>query len=60
MALLIPVFQLSNVVVDTARTGRDLLERGNLSRRVTMIPLDKVAGRDMDARKLRRAKDLVQ
>lgn len=50
---------LANVVVDSAKIGRELLERGNLARRVTMIPLDKVEGRDLDSRKLQRARTLV-
>ncbi|MFH4975124.1 hypothetical protein AB6A40_001833 [Gnathostoma spinigerum] len=50
---------LSNVVVQNAETGRELISRGNLSRRVTMIPLDKIEGRVADNRKLERAKYLV-
>ncbi|GEQ69197.1 hypothetical protein JCM33374_g2868 [Metschnikowia sp. JCM 33374] len=34
--------RLYNVVVDTADTASALLERGNLRRRVTIIPLDKI------------------
>ncbi|KAH3675675.1 hypothetical protein WICMUC_002592 [Wickerhamomyces mucosus] len=35
--------RLYNVVVDNEKTGADLLERGQLRRRVTIIPLNKIA-----------------
>lgn len=35
--------RLYNVVVDTAETGTQLLERGRLKKRVTIIPLNKIA-----------------
>jgi structural maintenance of chromosome 2 len=35
--------RLYNVVVDTAATGTQLLQNGNLKKRVTIIPLDKIA-----------------
>jgi structural maintenance of chromosome 2 len=33
---------LYNVVVDTESTGEQLLQNGNLRRRVTIIPLNKI------------------
>uniref|UniRef100_A0A0N5AQ25 Structural maintenance of chromosomes protein n=1 Tax=Syphacia muris TaxID=451379 RepID=A0A0N5AQ25_9BILA len=50
---------LSYVIVDSARTAKELLEHGQLNRRVTMVPLDKVQGREIDRRKLQRAVALV-
>ena len=35
--------RLYNVVVDTADTGTQLLQKGKLKKRVTIIPLDKIA-----------------
>jgi structural maintenance of chromosome 2 len=35
--------RLYNVVVDSANTGTQLLENGKLRRRVTIVPLDKIA-----------------
>jgi structural maintenance of chromosome 2 len=37
--------KLYQVVVDSANTGKALLERGQLQKRVTIVPLDKVDGR---------------
>eukprot|EP00968_Pinguiococcus_pyrenoidosus_P020950 scaffold2618_cov240-Pinguiococcus_pyrenoidosus.AAC.13 len=37
--------KLYQVVVDTAQTAQALLQRGQLKRRVTIIPLDKINGR---------------
>lgn len=37
--------KLTNVVVDTDETGKQLLERGKLVRRVTLIPLNTIKGR---------------
>lgn len=34
--------KLFNVVVDTENTGKQLLQNGNLQRRVTIIPLNKI------------------
>lgn len=34
--------KLYNVVVDTESTGKQLLQHGNLRRRVTIIPLNKI------------------
>ena len=35
--------RLYNVVVDTAETGTQLLQKGNLKKRVTIIPLNKIS-----------------
>lgn len=37
--------KLFNVIVDEAITGKALLDRGKLRRRVTIVPLDKIASR---------------
>lgn len=34
--------KLYNVVVDTENTGKQLLQNGNLQRRVTIVPLNKI------------------
>lgn len=39
--------RLYNVVVDNANTASALLERGQLKRRVTIIPLDKISARSI-------------
>lgn len=39
--------RLYNVVVDNANTASALLERGQLKRRVTIIPLDKISSRSI-------------
>lgn len=49
--------RLYNVVVDNANTASALLERGNLKRRVTIIPLDKINGRSVPNDKVLYAKD---
>ena len=46
-------------MVDTEQTGKKLLTHGQLKRRVTIIPLNKVAGRTIEADKIRRAEQLV-
>lgn len=40
--------RLYNVVVDTANVASDLLNRGKLRRRVTMLPLDKITSRTIN------------
>ena len=47
--------KLYQVVVDDAATGKALLERGKLRRRVTLVPLDKVRASRIDAGRLDRA-----
>ncbi|XP_068966367.1 structural maintenance of chromosomes protein 2 [Bombus flavifrons] len=40
--------KLYNVIVDTETTSKKILQHGQLQRRVTIIPLNKVNGRPMD------------
>ncbi|KAH7423211.1 hypothetical protein KP509_12G044400 [Ceratopteris richardii] len=42
--------KLYNVVVDSEQTGKMLLERGNLKRRITMIPLNKIESNTISTR----------
>ena len=50
---------LFNVVVKDEQTGKALLERGQLRERRTIVPLDRIQGREPDRRALRRAQDIV-
>lgn len=50
--------KLYNVVVDTDDVGAQLLEKGQLRRRVTIIPLNKVSLRKLDSKVVKFAKDL--
>jgi len=47
--------KLYQVVVDAVETGKLLLSKGKLKRRVTIIPLDKVASRGIPAAKVKAA-----
>lgn len=49
--------RLYNVVVDNSNTASALLERGNLKRRVTIIPLDKISARRVSPDKVQYAAD---
>ncbi|CAN8010491.1 unnamed protein product [Ixodes pacificus] len=51
--------KLFNVVVDTEETGKLLLKSGRLKRRVTIIPLNKIVGRDVEPAVMRKAESLV-
>mmetsp|Transcript_15898 Transcript_15898/g.31167 ORF Transcript_15898/g.31167 Transcript_15898/m.31167 type:complete len:1174 (+) Transcript_15898:40-3561(+) len=51
--------KLFNVVVDNEQTGKALLQNGQLKKRVTIIPLNKIARRSLDPAKVARAKSLV-
>ncbi|XP_056891582.1 structural maintenance of chromosomes protein 2 [Takifugu flavidus] len=51
--------RLYNIVVDTEVTGKKLLERGELQRRYTIIPLNKISARTLDDRVVNTAKSLV-
>ncbi|KAK3089416.1 hypothetical protein FSP39_003470 [Pinctada imbricata] len=51
--------KLYNVVVDTEVTGKKLLQKGELRRRYTIIPLNKISARSISADVVRRAEDLV-
>lgn len=50
----------ASVVIDNDETGKLLLERGNLQRRTTFMPLNKIqAGQPVDDRTIQRAHSLV-
>lgn len=51
--------RLYNVVVDTEVTGKKLLEKGELKRRYTIIPLNKISSRCITPETLRIAQNLV-
>jgi len=51
--------QLYNVVVDTEQVGKKLLEKGELKRRVTFIPLNKIASTTISNDAVKRAESLV-
>lgn len=52
--------KLYQVVVDNEQTGKLLLQRGELRRRVTIIPLSGISHRLLDANQLNRAASLAQ
>ena len=51
--------QLYNVIVDTEVTGKKILQKGELKRRYTFIPLNKISARSIDNQIVRRAEQLV-
>ena len=51
--------RLYNVVVDSAETGTQLLQKGKLKKRVTIIPLNKIAAFKASAEKLSAAKKIA-
>lgn len=53
------IFQLYNVIVDTQETGQKLLEKGQLRRKVTIIPLNKIAARSISNDVAMKAKNIV-
>ncbi|KAL5991401.1 Structural maintenance of chromosomes protein 2-2 [Asimina triloba] len=52
--------KLYNVVVDTENTGKQLLQNGNLQRRVTIIPLNKIQAHVVPKRIQDSAKQMVE
>lgn len=50
--------RLYNVIVDTSEAASQLLERGQLKKRVTIIPLDKISSRVIDDKLVQTAKKL--
>ena len=50
--------KLYNVVIDTEQVGKELLKGGNLQRRCTFIPLNKISARLMDQNTIRAAKQV--
>ncbi|XP_065833920.1 structural maintenance of chromosomes protein 2-like [Oscarella lobularis] len=51
--------KLYNVVVDSEVTGKQLLQKGELKRRYTIIPLNKIAASTIKPQTVQRAKQLV-
>lgn len=51
--------QLFNIVVDTEDTGKQLLDKGRLKKRYTIIPLNKIAAKSISADVIRKAQSLV-
>lgn len=51
--------KLFNVVCDTESTGRELLQKGQLKRRITILPLNKMAARCIDTMTVKKAQELV-
>ncbi|XP_057332971.1 structural maintenance of chromosomes protein 2 [Microplitis mediator] len=51
--------KLYNVIVDTEKTSKALLQRGKLQQRVTIIPLNKISGQRIDDATVKRAEQLV-
>ena len=47
------------MVVDTETIGKKLLQHGDLRRRYTIIPLNKISARAIDDSVVRRAQNLV-
>ena len=54
------VLQLYNVVVDTEETGKQLLQKGGLRRRYTIIPLNKISSHSIPDNTTRKAQSLVR
>ena len=54
------LLQLYNVVVDTEETGKSLLQKGQLKRRYTIIPLNKIVSRTIPHDKEKKAIALVR
>nr|XP_020452789.1 structural maintenance of chromosomes protein 2 [Monopterus albus] len=51
--------RLYNIVVDTEVTGKKLLEKGELQRRYTIIPLNKISAKTLKDKVVNTAKNLV-
>jgi len=51
--------QLYNVVVDTESTGKQLLQKGELRQRITIIPLNKISAYKIPGDVVKRAEGLV-
>ncbi|XP_023127957.2 structural maintenance of chromosomes protein 2 [Amphiprion ocellaris] len=51
--------RLYNIVVDTEVTGKKLLEKGELQRRYTIIPLNKISAKTLNDKVVNTAKSLV-
>lgn len=51
--------RMYNVVVDTEKTASQLLEKGRLRKRVTIIPLNKISARTLNEKTLQLAKQIA-
>ncbi|XP_034059230.1 structural maintenance of chromosomes protein 2 [Gymnodraco acuticeps] len=51
--------RLYNIIVDTEVTGKKLLEKGELQRRYTIIPLNKISAKTLNDKVVNAAKSLV-
>lgn len=51
--------RLYNIIVDDQETAKALLQRGELTRSHTFLPLDRIEGRSLDPNKLKYAQRLV-
>lgn len=51
--------RLYNVVVDNEVTGKKILEKGELKRRYTIIPMNKISSRTLNSNVVQTAKNLV-
>jgi len=51
--------KLFNVIVDTEITGKQLIEKGELKKRITIIPLNKIANRTIPDTVIAAAEELV-
>ena len=51
--------QLFNIVVDTEQTGKELLNKGRLKKRYTIIPLNKIAAKTISSDVIKKAQSLV-
>jgi structural maintenance of chromosome 2 len=47
------------VIVDTETTGKKLLKNGKLKKRVTIIPLNQISNRSIDAKVIEAAEKIV-
>lgn len=52
--------KLTQVVVDNEQTGKLLLQNGQLKKRVTILPLNKLSRRALPAEKIQRAQQIAQ
>lgn len=52
--------RLYQVVVDTEQTGKQLLQKGGLRKRVTILPLNKLQSRCVDPKKVKLAKEVAR
>ncbi|KAM9976714.1 hypothetical protein ACTFIR_010558 [Dictyostelium discoideum] len=51
--------KLYNIVIEDDETGKALLSKGQLKRRVTLLPLNKVEGRSIDPQKIKNAQKIA-